>query len=80
MVMNVDMLVLKKNGLSEVSLKENAYDPNYHQAVQTEVSDEVETPTIKEEFIKGYELNGRLLRPSMVSVFLPGSSEGKPKE
>jgi len=72
--------ILKKNGLTPISSDDLAYDPNFHQAVQTEASDKVKVATIKEEFIKGYELHGRLLRPSMVSVFLPENSEKKPKD
>ena len=67
--------VLKKHGLKEISCDDSLYDPNLHQAVQTEENDSVDVATINEEFIKGYELNGRLLRPSMVSVFLPQNSE-----
>ena len=70
---------MRKNGLVEVSTEDKLYDPNFHQAVQTVPSEDVEVATVKEEFIKGYELNGRLLRPSMVSVFMPEISGKKQK-
>lgn len=63
--------ILEKNGLTPIATKEASYDPNLHQAIQTEKNADVKTPTIKKELMKGYELNGRLLRPSMVSVLLP---------
>ena len=71
---------MRKNGLVEVSTEDKLYDPNFHQAVQTVPSEDVEVATVKEEFIKGYELNGRLLRPSMVSVFMPEISGKKAKD
>lgn len=64
--------VLEKNGLEAISAKGASYDANLHQAIQTTTSDEVKEATVKEEFMKGYKLNGRLLRASMVSVVLPG--------
>ena len=44
------------------------FDPNFHQAVSTKATNEVEENTVIEEMRKGYTLNGRLLRPAMVSV------------
>ena len=62
---------LENKGLKPIPATGKAYDPNLHQAIQTEKSTETKSPVVKEEFIKGYELNGRLLRASMVSVSLP---------
>lgn len=44
------------------------FDPNYHEAVYKEYSETHGDGTIIAESQKGYLLNGRLLRPSMVSV------------
>lgn len=44
------------------------FDPSYHEAVYKEHSETYENGTIISEVQKGYLLNGRLLRPSMVSV------------
>ena len=44
------------------------FDPSYHEAVYKEHSETYESGTIISEVQKGYLLNGRLLRPSMVSV------------
>ena len=44
------------------------FDPNYHEVVYKEHSETYESGTIISEVQKGYLLNGRLLRPSMVSV------------
>lgn len=45
-----------------------SFDPSYHEAVYKEHSETHESGLIISEVQKGYLLNGRLLRPSMVSV------------
>ena len=45
-----------------------SFDPSYHEAVYKEHSETYESGLIISEVQKGYLLNGRLLRPSMVSV------------
>ena len=62
--------ILDRHGLEEVTCQ-GEFDPNVHQAIQRIDTDDVQTETIKEEFSKGYTLNGRLLRPAMVSVCVP---------
>lgn len=64
--------ILARHGLQEV-VSQGEFDPNIHQAIQRVETDDVQTEMIKEEFSKGYTLNGRLLRPAMVSVYVPVS-------
>jgi molecular chaperone GrpE len=59
-------------GLKPIEAKGKIFDPHYHQAVSTTPTDEVEENTVLEEMRKGYLLNGRLLRPAMVSVAAKG--------
>lgn len=59
--------VLKKNGLKEIDCLDKPFDPNFHHAVITEDSDK-EEGTILEVFQKGYMLNDKVIRPSMVKV------------
>lgn len=59
---------LTRFGLKTIDAKGQTFDPNVHQAVSTTATDEVEENTVVDEFRKGYMLNGRLLRPAMVSV------------
>lgn len=66
--------ILEQHGLRGVESQGKAFDPNLHQAIQRVESDEVPSEIVKDEYQKGYTLNGRLLRPSMVSVFVPKSS------
>jgi molecular chaperone GrpE len=66
--------VLKKNGLEPIAAKGEVFDPNKHQAIQRIESAEVQQEIVAEEYARGYTLNGRLKRPSMVSVFIPSGS------
>ena len=59
---------LARFGLKAIEAKGQKFDPNFHQAVSTQATDEVEENTVLEEMRKGYLLHGRLLRPAMVSV------------
>ena len=44
------------------------FDPNFHQAVMQEETEETEENIIIKEFQKGYMIQNRLLRPAMVVV------------
>ena len=59
---------LGRFGLKAIEVKGQKFDPNFHQAVATTATKDVEENTILEELRKGYLLNGRLLRPAMVNV------------
>lgn len=64
---------LGRYGLQTVEAQGKAFDPNLHQAIQRVEKDDVEDEMIDQEFQKGYQLNGRLIRPSMVTVAVPKS-------
>ena len=63
--------VLEKSGLEELDSKGEKFNPNFHQAIQKKESEEVKEDIVEQEFVKGYTLNGRLLRAAMVSVVTP---------
>ncbi len=59
---------LESKGLECIDCKGKEFNPELHQAVmQKEVTD-IEDNIVLDEVQKGYLLNGRLIRPSMVSV------------
>ncbi len=62
----------KKYGVAEVDTS-GAFDPNVHEAVATEATDEVPKDTILEVLRKGYFLNDKLLRPALVKVAVPAA-------
>jgi molecular chaperone GrpE len=59
---------LGKHGVEAIDCASKAFDPNYHEALMQVPSMDHETNQIVDELEKGYLLNGRLLRPSKVSV------------
>lgn len=63
--------LLKRYGLSPIAALGEKFDPAVHEAVFHEESASVTTPTVAMELQRGYRLNDRLLRPSLVKVSLP---------
>lgn len=59
--------ILKKYGVEEIAALGKIYDPNLHEAILQKESNEPEH-TIVEEMQKGYQLNGKVIRPAMVIV------------
>ncbi|MCI9597850.1 MAG: nucleotide exchange factor GrpE [Firmicutes bacterium] len=60
--------VLEKSGLKEILALGEEFDPNYHNAVMTEDTDKYESGKVSGVMQKGYTLNGKVIRPSMVRV------------
>lgn len=60
--------VLEKSGLEEIKALGEGFDPNFHNAVMTEDNDRFESGSVTEVLQKGYTLNGKVIRPSMVKV------------
>ena len=75
LTLNGFLKVLEKFDVSRVEAKGKKFDPNLHEAVYQEESEQVEPGTVIAEFQKGYMMDGRLLRPSMVSVAKMAESE-----
>ena len=59
---------LEKFGLEEVDPQGQPFDPEFHQAMSTQPSTEVEPDHVLLVYQKGYVLQGRLVRPAMVVV------------
>ena len=60
--------VLTKSGLEEVKALGEDFDPNMHNAVMTADSEEYDSNKVCSVLQKGYTLNGKVIRPSMVTV------------
>lgn len=60
--------VLSKNGVEEIVSLGEDFDPNFHNAVMMEATDEYESGKVSAVLQKGYKLNGKVIRPSMVKV------------
>ena len=72
--------LLQKQGVKQITIEENRYDPYLHQAFLTEESDQVTELQVAEELQKGYTIHERLLRPSLVKVYIPKKEEEIPKK
>jgi len=60
--------ILQKAGVETVEAAGEQFDPNFHEAVSEMADDGVEPGTVIKDLQKGYILNQRLIRPSMVIV------------
>ncbi|MBE2984770.1 nucleotide exchange factor GrpE [Campylobacter sp. RM9344] len=58
---------LEKHGVSQIST-DGEFDPNVHNAIMRVDSDAHESGAIVQVMQKGYLINGRVLRPAMVSI------------
>jgi molecular chaperone GrpE len=60
--------LLRKRGVTPIEALGADFDPNVHQAVIHEPSDQHREGEVMEELQRGYKLGDRLLRPTMVKV------------
>jgi len=60
--------LLKDYGVESIEAVGQLFDPIMHHAVMTEAAEGVAPETVLDEFQKGYTLNQKVIRPSMVKV------------
>jgi molecular chaperone GrpE len=65
---------LKQIGVSPMRPEGEQFDPNFHEALLSEPTDEHEEGTIIQELERGYTLGDRVLRHAKVKVAAPGLS------
>lgn len=59
---------LRSLGVEAVPTVGQPFDPNFHEAIMKEASNEVPDNTVLMEFRKGFKIGNSLLRPAMVKV------------
>jgi molecular chaperone GrpE len=64
---NIDSL-LASEGVREIEAVGTPFDPNVHDAIAYSTRDDLAENTVTAEIRKGYMLNGRVLRPSLVEI------------
>lgn len=64
---NIDSL-LASEGVREIEAVGTPFDPNVHDAIAYSARDDLAENTVTAEIRKGYMLNGRVLRPSLVEI------------
>jgi len=67
--------VMGKFGVEQIDPKGEPFNPKFHQAMTTQPRDNMPPNTVVTVVQKGYQLNGRLVRPAMVIVSAAGSME-----
>lgn len=67
---------LARFGLQDVVAIGQEFDPNYHEAVASEVSSDLPPNTVMAELQKGYVYHDRLLRPAFVKVAMAAPESG----
>ena len=67
-ILRLFQTTLEKAGVKAIEALEHQFDPNLHQAVAQKESTDGRDNIVVEEVQKGYLLEGRVLRPSMVKV------------
>lgn len=59
---------LKSEGVIEIETIETPFDPNVHDAVGFSYRDDIPESTVTDEIRKGYMLDNKVLRPSIVEI------------
>ncbi|HLS53036.1 MAG TPA: nucleotide exchange factor GrpE, partial [Tissierellaceae bacterium] len=60
--------LLDKNEIKEIDALHQPFDPNFHNAMSMEESEEYEEGTIIQVYQKGYMLKDKVIRPAAVIV------------
>lgn len=71
---------LKRIGVSPMRPEGQPFDPNYHEAMLREPTDEYPEGTVIEELMRGYLLEDQVLRHAMVKVAAPKETDNLPEE
>jgi molecular chaperone GrpE len=68
LTLNELVKVFNQSQVKKIDALGESFDPNFHQAMMQEISDEHPENTVLQELQTGYTLHNRLLRPAMVIV------------
>jgi molecular chaperone GrpE len=72
--------VLGRYGVKSFTTVGQPFDPTQHEAMQRVMTSSAPPGTIVSELVRGYTLNGRLVRPALVSVATaPAESQAQPE-
>lgn len=65
---------LKVQGLVRIETLKKPFDPHFHEAIEEIVDASKPEHVVAEEVVAGYLLNGKLLRPAKVKIFVKQKS------
>jgi molecular chaperone GrpE len=60
--------VLESLNVKEIEALGELFDPNFHEALGTEPTDDVESGAVSRVMLKGYKIGDKVVRPSLVYV------------
>lgn len=69
--------ILGKFNVTPIDTLGKPFNPEFHEAILREASDECSENTVVREMQKGYMINERLLRPALVAVAVPKEKTGR---
>jgi len=69
--------ILSGYGLKQMETIGKPFDPERHEAMTTEAVDSYDGPVVLKELQKGYEFQGRVLRPARVVISAPIETDEK---
>jgi molecular chaperone GrpE len=72
--------VLEQEGVSSIDCERKIFDPSKHNAVETIEQEGVNACIVGEEVRKGYVMQDKVIRPSIVKVKVPPSKSSNLKE
>jgi molecular chaperone GrpE len=67
-------------GLKRYDSAGEAFDPARHEAVMAEQRADIDQAVVIEDFMKGYCLHDRIIRPAKVKVAMPAKQDGPPPD
>jgi molecular chaperone GrpE len=75
LTLNEILRVFEKFNVKPIEAQGKVFDPAFHEAVMREETDDFPENTVVSEFQKGYLIHDRLLRPAMVVVAVPKTTQ-----
>lgn len=70
--------ILAEMGVLPIFAVGEKFDPHFHEAVATEITDEFPPQTVTAELLRGYRIGEKVVRPSMVKVSVSTSTGNLP--
>jgi molecular chaperone GrpE len=69
--------IMARHGVEPIAAQGHPFDPNLHEAIVQQPSDEHPEGTVVAEMSKGYTIRDRVLRPTKVAVSVKPASKGE---
>lgn len=67
--------VLESHDVTSFESVGKEFDPHFHEAIETEERDDVAEGTVLQEFLRGYKMGTRVIRPARVKVAIGVNKE-----